>query len=103
MKAAARATWAPGCGSRQGSAWVPWETCISMSSCHAGWNSISSTRLPKRSWVRSLGGFSFATRPSSIVAARPAISPTARIVSTAKSPPSRATASTSGRSASKTL
>ena len=70
MNAAARATWAPGCGSRQGSAWRPWETCISISSCQAGWNSTSSTRLPKRSWVRSFGGFSLASRPSSIVAAR---------------------------------
>ena len=74
-----------------------------MSSCQEGWNSTSSTRLPKRSWVRSFGGFSLASRPSSIVSRRPAIAPTERIVSTAKSPPSRETASTRGPSASKTL
>ncbi len=76
---------------------------MAISSCHAGWNSTSSTRLPKRSWVLSLGGFSLASLPSSIVSARPAISPTARMVSIAKSPPSRETASTSGWSDSKTL
>ena len=103
MNAAARATWAPGSGSRHGREWSPWETCIDMSSCQAGWNSTSSIRFPKRSWVRSWGGFSFASLPSSIVSARPARSPTARMVSIPKSPPSRETASTSGRSAVKTL
>ena len=76
---------------------------MSISSCQAGWNSTSSMRLPKRSWVFSFGGFSLASRPSSIVSALPASAPTARTVSTAKSPPSRLTASTRGASDSKTL
>ena len=54
MNIAARATWAPGCGSRHGSAWRPWPTPAPISSCQAGWNSTSSMRLPKRSWVLQL-------------------------------------------------
>ena len=60
-----------------------------ISSCHAGWNSTSSIRLPKRSWVRSFGGFSFATAPARITAGRPQIAPSSRARSSAQSPPSR--------------
>src|SRR3954465_13420004 len=62
---AARAACAPRRGSIHGSAWVPCFTDISISQCHAGWNSTSSIRLPKRSWVFSCGGFSLASRPHS--------------------------------------
>ena len=46
-----------------------------MSSCQAGWNSTSSIRWPYRSWVRSFGGFSLATRPHSCACSLPASRP----------------------------
>ena len=46
MKAAARATCAPGRGSRQGREWSSWEMPSLISSCHEGWNSGTSTRFP---------------------------------------------------------
>ena len=97
MNVAARATWAPGCGSRHGSAWSPCAIPIRISSCQAGWNSTSSMRLPKRSWVRSFGGFSFASTPQRIVSARPQIAPSSRdpVVRPSRRPRAR-TASTSG-------
>ena len=55
MNIAARATCAPGCGSRHGSACSPCPIPTRISSCQAGWNSTSSIRLPNRSWVCSSG------------------------------------------------
>ena len=49
MKPAARRRWASGSPSAcrsQGAAASPWPTARSMSQCHEGWNSTSSTRLP---------------------------------------------------------
>ena len=64
MNSAPRATWAPGCGlaPRRARA-ARARPRARISSCQAGWNSTSSMRLPKRSWVRSCGGFSFASTP----------------------------------------
>ncbi len=103
MKAAPRATWAPGRGSFQGEEWSSCSTDAPSSSCQAGWNSTSSTRLPTRSWVLSFGGFSLARAPSSIIRALPATAPTAEIFSSAQSAPSRLTASPRAVSALKTL
>ena len=94
----------PGRGSRQGSEWSWCSTARPSSSCHAGWNSTSLMRFPKRSWVFSFGGFSFAsTALRRIVGAageradrpQPILGPLGR--------PRARTASTSGRSVSKTL
>ena len=60
-------------------------------------------RLPKRSWVFSLGGFSFASKPQRIARAEPAKAPTSLTRGSAQSPPSRRSASTRTRSASKVL
>ena len=103
MNIAALATWAPGCGSRHGREWRPNPTPTFISSCQAGWNSTSSIRWPNRSWVRSFGGFSFASRPQRWASALPANAPTSPMASAAQSAPSRRTASVSARSAVKTL
>ena len=50
-------------GSRHGDACSPCSTPARISACHAGWNSTSSTRWPKRSNVRSFGGCSLACTP----------------------------------------
>ena len=94
--AAARATCAPGRGSRHGDACKPQLTASPSSSCHAGWNSTSSILLPKRSCVRSRGGCSFASRPSSS-GSPPSSVPSSRNAVSAQSAPSRTTASASGR------
>src|SRR6478735_7876644 len=67
----------------------------SMSWCHAGWNSTSSSRRPNRSCVRSTGGFSFASRPHSC-GSPPQNAPASIARSEAQPPPSRSSASTSG-------
>src|SRR5262249_47558096 len=64
--------------------------------CHAGWNSTSSIRLPKRSCVRSRGGCSFASRPNSS-GSPPRSVPNDRSDASAQAAPSRATGSPSGR------
>jgi hypothetical protein len=59
--------------------------------------------LPKRSWVRSWGRFSFASTPSRIVSGRPQIAPSSVNRPSAHSAPSRRTASTSTVSVVKVL
>ena len=103
MNIAARATWAPGPGSRQGIACSPWLLPIRISSCQELSNSTSSMRWPKRSWVFSSGLRSLASKPQRIVCAEPQIAPSSRARSSAHSAPSRRSASCKGRSASKGL
>src|SRR6059036_2676653 len=73
-----------------------------MSSCQAGWNSTESERLPKRSCVRSTGGFSLASRPHSC-GSPPQNAPASAARSCAQPPPSRSSASTSGALSRKRL
>src|SRR3954467_12108411 len=65
----------PADASAHGAPARPCPTAVAMSSCQYGWNSTSSTRWPYRSWVRSFGGFSFATRPHSSACSLPATRP----------------------------
>ncbi len=76
---------------------------MSISSCQAGWKATSSIRWPKRSKIFSSGLFLSASKPAAIARAEPASAPIAVIVSSAKSPPSRETASRRTRSELKTL
>ena len=50
---------------------MPFSTASSISRCHAGWNSSSSTRRPERSWRTIRGGLSLASKPAAITSARP--------------------------------
>src|SRR4051794_41411916 len=74
----------------------------SISSCHAGWNSTESERLPKRSCVRRTGGCSLASRPHSC-GSPPQNAPASAARSCAQPPPSRSSASTSGALSRKRL
>src|SRR3954451_14568415 len=95
---AARATWAPGCGSRQGSAWMSRATAPSSSQCQLGSSSTRSTRWPKRSWVTRRGSWRSARRPCAWALAEPAVRPASATRSAAQPPPSRSSASRSGTS-----
>ena len=99
MKPAARRTWACGLSDSHGVAASPWPTARSISQCHEGWKSTSSTRLPQRSYERSRGGFSLASIPCSRASAVPASRPRAERSSTTSADAWRVTASTSDRSA----
>ncbi len=56
-KPAARSTCAAGRSETHGAACSPEFTATVIRECHAGWNSTSSIRWPKRSWVCSVGVF----------------------------------------------
>ena len=73
-----------------------------MSACQAGWNSTSSRRWPKRSWVCSTGGCSLASTPQRI-GSPPQNAPAACRRSRAQPPPSRSSASRSAAWSSKRL
>ncbi len=75
MKAAARATCAPGRGSRQGEACRPCSTAVPRSQCHDGSSWTSSMRWPYRSWVRRIGSWCSARHAWSAASVDPASAP----------------------------